>query len=147
MNSPAWVLADLPSRLSRRAFSMVRLSGIVVLHGNHPTNAPAMRLIQGLLRHADLMLQDDLAPRARRVEHGQAHLERRRRPGSVMERRAIVHHRVIKLIDHFYARDRWWRQRFELRRAVLMNHDPVRQRPQIGAVATHDEGSKMLMEA
>src|SRR5436190_18486499 len=40
-NSPACVLGDLPARLSRRAFSMVCLSGIVILPISMTRDQPA----------------------------------------------------------------------------------------------------------
>jgi len=52
-NSPAWVEADLPSRLSSRAFAIVRLSGMVVPPVILWNNARIGRLIRRLRRAAE----------------------------------------------------------------------------------------------
>jgi hypothetical protein len=62
-----------------------------------------------------------------------------------MKGRFAVHDGLIELIDNSGARHRGLRQRIEPGGAILINHDAVRQRAQIRAVATHQQRSKILM--
>ena len=70
---------------------------------------------------------------------------RRERPVAVMQRRLAVDDRAVKLVDHFAARNGGHRNRIEPRHGVVIDHDAVRLRAQVGALAGHDHESEMLV--
>ena len=54
-----------------------------------------------------------------------------------MQRCLAMHDSAVEFVDHFGARHRWSRHRFEPRCAVLIDHDAVRRSAQIGALAAY----------
>jgi hypothetical protein len=54
---------------------------------------------------------------------------------------------AAQLVDNFGAGRRGWWKRVEPGRAVLINHDAVRERAQIRAFAAHQHSAKMLVRS
>ena len=62
-----------------------------------------------------------------------------------MKRRRTRHRRVGEFIDDLGSRDFRRRDFVEMTRLVAIDHDAIRQRPQIRALAARDHQSKMIV--
>src|SRR5262245_48123082 len=81
----------------------------------------------------------------RRLQHGKQDLDRRHSPCGIMQGSFAMHDRIIELIDDFGARNAGRGDRVEPGRSILIDHDAIEDRTQIGALASHKQGAEVLM--
>ena len=98
-----------------------------------------------MLGNADLMLEHDVTPLPRRLQHRQTDFERRQRPAAIVQRRPAVNDRGVEFIDDVGARDLRFRQWLQARFAIAVNHHPRRQGAQVRPVAGYDDDAEVLV--
>ena len=63
-----------------------------------------------------------------------------------MQRRPAVHDGIIKFIDDFAARHSGRRQRIEALLSIAVDGNAARGRPQVSALARHDDRAELLVQ-
>ena len=81
------------------------------------------------------MRQHHVAPFARRLQDGEADLERGHGPGTAVQRCAAMYDGIIEFINDFAARHSGRRQRFEAFLGIAVDGNAARGRLQVGALA------------
>jgi hypothetical protein len=91
------------------------------------------------------MMQVDRASAFGGCQDGEANLERGQPPFTGMKRRSTQNHGVVELVDNFRAGNFWRREFFDVTRFIAIDHDGLRHRAKVSALATHDNQAEMVV--